>query len=422
MLPAPSVISMPTSKLSSGAWLVVALLFFVGALNYLDRTMIITMRESIVGAMPMTNAQFGLLTSVFLWVYGLISPFAGFLADRFSRSRVIIVSLFVWSGTTLLTSYTTTFEQLLATRVLMGVSEACYIPAALALIVDYHSGTTRSLATGIHIAGIVVGQSLGFLGGWIAEDYDWTLSFTIFGLIGVIYSVVLLFILRDAPQRINKSAEKPENNVNFLFGIRDLFKRRSFILMLVFWSLLGIVGWMTLGWLPTFYQEQFKLSQGVAGLYATGYLYPASIIGVILGGYLTDRWAKTNPRAPVLVPIVGLCVAAPCIFIASISTVLPFTISMFFFYALTRLFSDANMMPILCQVSDPRYRATGYGILNMFACIVGGIGIYAGGIMRDLHVNLSRVFQTASILLLICIGLLYLIKLRPAETLKNSNG
>ena len=145
-------------------WFLVALLCIVGALNYLDRMTITTMRSSIVEAIPMTDAEFGLLTSVFLWVYGFASPFAGYLADRFNRSKVIIGSLFFWSLVTWLTSMATSFEQLLAARALMGISEACYIPAAMALIMDWHTGSTRSTATGIHVAGVMVGQSLGFIG------------------------------------------------------------------------------------------------------------------------------------------------------------------------------------------------------------------------------------------------------------------
>ena len=132
--------------LASRAWLVVGILWVVGCLNYLDRVMITTMRQSLTDAIPMTDAQFGLLTSVFLWIYAVLSPIAGFLADRFNRSRVIIISLFAWSVITWLTAHATTFNQLLLTRALMGVSEACYIPAALALIADYHRGPTRSLA------------------------------------------------------------------------------------------------------------------------------------------------------------------------------------------------------------------------------------------------------------------------------------
>ena len=87
---------LPTASLPARAWLTVGLLWVVGCLNYLDRVMITTMRGSLKEAIPMTEAQFGLLTTVFLLVYAVLSPFAGFLADRFNRSRVIIVSLFVF--------------------------------------------------------------------------------------------------------------------------------------------------------------------------------------------------------------------------------------------------------------------------------------------------------------------------------------
>src|SRR5687768_3378444 len=179
-------------------WLPVALLWFVACLNYLDRLMITTMRDPIKASIPMTDAQFGLLTSVFLWVYAFLSPLAGFLADRFGRSLVIVVSLVVWSAVTWLTAHVQTFEQLLLTRALMGLSEACYIPAALALITDYHRGPTRSLATGLHMSGIYAGAALGGIGGFIAERYSWRAGFNIFGFAGIAYAVVLSFFLRDA--------------------------------------------------------------------------------------------------------------------------------------------------------------------------------------------------------------------------------
>lgn len=398
--------------LPSGAWRIVILLCFVGCLNYLDRTMITTMRTSIIEAMPMSDAQFGLLTSVFLWVYGILSPFAGYLADHFNRSRVIIGSLFVWSAVTWLTSYVTTFEQLVATRILMGVSEACYLPAAVALIVDYHKTTTRSLASGIHIAGVMVGQSLGFVGGWIAEDHDWTAPFSVFGLVGIGYSFVLLWLLRDAPESNQAEEKADEPKIDFFQALRSLFGQWSFILLVVFWSLLGIIGWMVMGWMPTYYKEHFNLSQGMAGLYATGYLYPASIAGVILGGFLSDRFAKGSANSKFLIPVIGLCIAAPSIFIASNTSVLPLAIAMFMVYGLTRMFSDANLMPILCLTADPRYRATGYGVLNFFACVIGGIGLYAGGVLRDMQVDLGQIFQFAGVLMFVCVMILLLIRKR----------
>ncbi len=403
--------------LPRNAWLVVMLLFVVGGLNYLDRNMIATMRSSIVEGIPMTDAQFGLLTSVFLWVYGIVSPFAGFIADRFSRSKVIVISLFVWSLITWLTSLATTYNQLLATRALMGISEALYIPAALALIVDYHKGHTQSLATGLHMTGIMTGTSLGFIGGWIAENHTWSYAFHIFGLIGVLYALFLFFILKDAPKektqgekKETSAGEKKQEKVNFGAALKDLFGRKAFVLLFIFWGVMGVVGWMVMAWLPTYYKEQFHLSQTLSGLYATAYLYPASILGLLLGGFWADRWSRKNRYARILVPVIGLSIAAPAVFAGSFTTILALAIFFFMVYGLTRFFVDTNLMPILCLTVDKRYLATGYGLLNMFATIVGGLGIYAAGILRDSQINLNLVYQLASFSMLICIGLLWLVK------------
>jgi MFS family permease len=414
------------SRLPTGAWLIVGLLFVVGALNYLDRIMITTMRSSIIDAMPMTDAQFGLLTSAFLWTYGILSPFAGFLADRFNRSKVIIFSLFVWSAVTWLTAYTRNFEQLLATRILMGISEACYIPAALSLIADYHRTKTRSLATGIHMTGVQVGSSLGFLGGWIAETHTWNFVFIFFGIFGIVYSIIVSFLLKDPPKSavivessdkgVQTEVVKTGNGVNFFDAVKDLFSKKSYLLMLGYWGFLGIVGWLVMGWLPTYYKEHFNLSQGIAGLYATAYLYPAAIIGLLLGGFIADKWSKKNRLARIQTPAIGLLIAAPCIFIAAGTNFLPLAIAAFMIFMLTRSFGDSNMMPMLCLIADPRYRATGYGILNFFSTIIGGIGLYMGGVLRDSQINLSSMYKFAALVIIICSAFLFLA--RPKTTYK----
>jgi len=393
------------------AWRVVFLLCIVGLLNYLDRSMITTMRVSILKDMPMTEAQFGLLTSVFLWIYGILSPLAGFLADRFNRSRVIIISLLVWSTVTCMTGFAKTFEELLITRSLMGISEACYIPAALALIVDYHKGKTRSLAVGIHMSGMMAGQALGFIGGWIAEKQHWSLSFLLLGAVGIIYSVLLMVFLKDAPGfEKHPKQNQVSRKIHFFRAVHDLFSQRSYVMLLLYWGMLGVVSWMVMGWLPTFYHEHFKLSQTDAGIYATGYLYPAALAGALIGGYWADRWSIINKRARILVPLIGICIAAPFIFIASVSNLLPLTICFFMVYALSRAFCDSNMMPILCMVVDQRYRATAYGILNLFACMIGGLGLFAGGYLRDLQIRLSTIYQMAALSLMICAVLLLMVK------------
>jgi len=392
----------------------VALLWFVACLNYLDRIMLTTMRASVLAEIPMSEAQFGLLTSAFLWVYGLCSPIGGFLADRFRRSYVIIGSLFVWSLVTWLTSHCTTFGQLLATRALMGISEACYVPAALALISDYHRGPTLSLATGVHMTGMMIGSSLGGLGGWIAETHTWSFAFSFFGWIGMGYAVVLLVLLREAPvaaERIGGAAPA-SGPVAFLPALRSLFGNFSFWLAFVYWGALGVL-WSIIGWMPTYLTEKFSLGQGAAGLSATGYLQAAAMVGVVCGGFWSDAWSRRNPRARIYVPVLGLLISGPALLLVANTDALAVVIGGIIVHGFTRAFTDANMMPILCLITDARYRATGYGLLNLCACVVGGVSIYAGGWMRDRGINLPRLFQFAALSLAFCAVLLLLMRTTP---------
>ena len=411
---APSPIAIPSAPPGFRAWLVVGLLAVVASLNYLDRVILTTMRGSIVEAIPMTDAQFGLLTSAFLWVYAVMSPIGGFLADKISRTKVILGSLFLWSAVTWLTAHATTFNELLLTRLLMGFGEACYIPAALALIADYHRGPTRSLATGIHMIGISVGQGLGGLGGLLAERHDWTFPFMLFGGIGIAYSVVLLFSLRDLPRATALPGETTLEPVRFWNTIRTLLRLRSYRIALAYWGLVSIGTWAVLGWLPTLLGERFALSQGAAGLSATGYLQPAAWIGLIIGGLWSDRASRTNPRGRLYVTMVGLGLAAPAIFLGANSHVLWAAIAGFMLWSFGLAFVNANMMPILCLIADERQRATGYGVLNLCSTSIGGVTIYLGGALRDAHIPVTVIFNASVVILIVCIGLLSLIKLPPA--------
>jgi MFS family permease len=147
-------------------WLVVALLWVVALLNYMDRQMLSTMQGAMkLDIVELQKAEaFGALMAVFLWIYGLVSPFAGVVADRVSRKKLVVGSLFVWSAVTYFMGYASDFTQLYWLRALMGVSEALYIPSALSLIADWHEGKSRSLAIGIHMTGLYVGQAVGGFG------------------------------------------------------------------------------------------------------------------------------------------------------------------------------------------------------------------------------------------------------------------
>lgn len=396
------------------AWLVVGLLWVVGCLNYLDRVMLITMRLSVKEAIPMTDAQFGLLTTVFLVVYAVLSPIGGFIADRLSCSRTIIFSLFVWSAITWLTAHATTFDQLLLSRALMGFSEACYLPAAAALIARYHGPATRSLANGIHLSGVMVGSGLGGLGGLIAERYNWTLAFQIFGCAGVVFSFVLVAFLRDNPLAAPAAGSAPVAPIKVGEALRSLFGTPKFLVALGFWGMLGVTSWAFTGWLPTFLIEQFQLPQGKAGIMATGFMSLGSLSGMIIAGAWADRWSRNYPEGRAMVGIIGLAICIPCVFVVANSPWLALTMAGLVCFGLTRAFPDVNMMPILFEITDKRYRATAYGMLNAFATTAGGIVIYLGGVLRDAHVNITTVFYAGTVGMALCSGLLWVIRPRQA--------
>ena len=393
------------------AWLTVGLLWFVAFFNYLARVMLTTMHGSVLSAIPMTEAQFGLLTSIFLWVYGLLSPLAGFASDRFSRKWVITFSLFFWSVITWLTAYAKTFEELLIMRALMAVSEASYLPAALSLITDYHQGPTRSFAVGLHMTGVVAGYAMAGMGGWLAQHRTWGYAFALVGAVGIGYSAVLALALKDRPRAADGPERVPIPQIRFRRALADLLRSRSFLLIFLCLGLLGAVTWVVLSWMPTFVQERFHLGQGAAGLSATGFLNCAALLGMLCGGAWADRWSRTQPRARIFVTVIGFCAAAPGVLLTARADSILFAVFGLVIYGFTVCFSDSNMMPILCQVSDPRYRATGYGLLNMASTLAGGLAVYAAGALRDLRFDFGRILDGAVLGLILCA--LILLPLRP---------
>ena len=398
--------------LAAGAWTTVALLWLAGCLNYLDRTMITTMHGSFVKAFGMTEAQFGLLTSGFLLAYAAASPLGGFLADRFGRRRIILLSTFGWSLTTWATAYATDYSTLLALRVLLGLSEACYLPAAMGLITDYHRGSTRSFATGLQMSGLVLGSTIGGLGGWLAEHHDWSFAYVVIGVPNVVYSVLLMFLLRDGPgaQGDEPAAIAAPPRVAFGEAMLSLCTTKSFLLVNCAWCLQGAVGWVIVGWMPTQMHEKFHLSQGAAGFSALGYLYAVQFVSLLVGGLWSDRWSVTNARSRLIIPVIGLLIAAPAFWLAGHSMLISFTILGLMSWGLAGGFLGANMMPIICLVARNEYRATGLGILNCVTAVCGALSVYGVGLLRDAHVDVGQMLAFASVGVILCALFLFLVR------------
>lgn len=184
-------------------WIVVALLWGVALLNYMDRQMLSTMKSAMmIDITELESAtNFGRLMAVFLWIYGLMSPVAGMIADRINRKWLIVGSLFVWSFVTLMMGYSTDFNQIYILRAIMGVSEALYIPAGLSLITDYHQEKTRSLAVGIHMTGVFAGAIITKLLGESTDAGNLGHDFAMMASLVFVALVVEVIFLR--PRTVN---------------------------------------------------------------------------------------------------------------------------------------------------------------------------------------------------------------------------
>lgn len=395
------------------AWLVVGLLSVVALLNYLDRQVLSTMRESIaVDIEALQNMEnFGMLMAVFLWIYAFLSPVAGGFADRFSRKWIIVGSLGVWSAITLGMGYCTSFEQMLVLRALMGVSEALYIPAGLALITEYHTGKTRSLATGIHMIGLYLGQALGGFGATVAHHLSWQETFHWFGIIGVVYAVVLSLVLMDkrTVSTKNAPADTVVAKVPVKIGLRRLFTTPAFWVILVMFAAPSLPGWAVRNWLPTLFAENLGIDMMQAGPMSTISIAASSLIGVLIGGVLSDKWVMKNLRGRVYTSAIGLALTIPAlILVGTGSTALAIVGAALFFGIGYGLF-DANNMPILCQFVPDSLRSTAYGFMNFVGVLAGAVVTQVlGAWAQEGHLGIGFAVLAGVVLLALILQIVFL--------------
>lgn len=401
--------------LFSEAWITVLLLWPVVMLNYLDRMIFTTMKTSIMADVQgiHSEAAWGSLMSAFLYGYGAMSLVGGYLSDRFSRRWVIISSLGLWSLVTWLTGHAETYTQLWWARAVMGISEACYMPAGLAMIADYHANETRSRAVATHQSGMKTGQILGGLGGYIADStFGWRAGFQWFGAFGVVYALFLCWRLRNPPEAPAVSPAAPK--LKLLPALGEVFGIGAFLLLLAYVTLPALPNWVVKSWMPAVLADTFHLTQGHAGSSATLSVVLGTFAGLALGGWLSDRWQQRSARGRIYVSSMGLTLCIPALVGIGVAPNLATAIGFLVLFGIGWGFFDANNMPILCTLVRPQLRATAFGILNMVTVFVGGWAVDRMGAMRDAGQPQSLMFNLCALGAAISVLLVLLIKPRTA--------
>jgi len=366
-------------KRFSPPWRLVLCLWFAFALNYIDRQAVFSIFPVLRKELGFTSLQLGLIGSLFLWVYALCMPLAGYLADGLRRDRLIVGSMVLWSAAIIGSALSHSPIAFLSWQAALGVAESIYYPAAIGMIAIWHPGPTRSRAIGIHqaaqLAGVVTG---GWFGGWAASHVGWRPGFMLLGLIGLIYSAGLVGVFHALPAPVEENKPPRSNRFENHLPRAPLY----WMLTAAFACCCGTL-WIVYAWLPNTLYEHFHLSLASSGLNATIFIQTCSIIGVVGGAWLADRIAPFVPLGRLLVSGCGMLLSAPFAYGMFAAR----SISQFHVYAvLFGLLNGLNIGNFLAAaydtLPDKNYSFAG-GLLNMAGGIFSGVTVGVAGRLKD---------------------------------------
>ena len=381
-------------------WRVVIFLFFAAGLNYADRTALASVIPPLKEDMGVTDVQIGVMGMLFLWTYAVFSPFAGNVADRFSRTKIVVWSLVGWSAVTVLTGLAWSIPVLYGLRIALGIAECFYLPAAVALIGDHHGPDTRGRASGMHLLGLNIGVMLGgAAAGLLAESFGWRFGFLVLGGAGLILALSAHYFLSDGPNanliRTVESDAKTKVEAGKAWAF--LLRVPSFYITLLAQAVAGVASWIFLSWLPLYFNENYGLALGAAGLMGVALYKAPVVIGVSVGGWISDRVALGNARNRVMLkalsfiisgPFLLLMLGNPSLILVSVSLIISST---------NRAIGSPSEHPIICDVVPPAYRSTAVGIFNTCGTAAGGLGVLLAGIFKQ-DLGLSFIFGASSFL------------------------
>ena len=378
-------------------WRVAVFLFVAAGLNYADRTALSSVIPPLRSDLGITDAQVGLAGMLFLWCYAIASPFAGNIADRFSRSQIVTWSLIAWSLVTVSTGLVQSVTMLLAMRVVLGVAESFYLPAAGALLADHHGPASRGKAMGFHMLGLNLGLILGgSAAGLLAEYYNWRIGFWILGGLGLLLALTSKLFLSDGPAQTSTRADKPPA-ATAKQAWHYLLRVPTFYCLLVSAMVAGVASWIFLSWLPLFFSETYGMTLGAAGLAGVA-LYKAPVFaGIAIGGWLSDVAARRVRRGRSMVKALSYLVSAPFLFLFIGAPTFALVAATMVISSLIRAIGLPSEHALICDVIPARFRSTAIGMFNTCGSAAGGVGVLLAGIFKK-DLGLGVIFGASSFL------------------------
>ncbi len=362
------------------------MLWMVCFFNYADRQAVFAVFPKLEEEFGFSKAQLGLIGSSFMWVYAAGAPFAGWVADRVSRKKLILGGCIFWSLVTLMTAHCSRLWHFVVVRSLEGFGETFYFPASMSLLSSYHGKNTRSRAMGFHQSGVYVGTILGsWIGAIFAATIGWRYGFYLFGGLGTILAIVLLKTLRE-PGRVGPDATRPDGTNAATpppLGFRKVFamllaRPASLYVMLAF-VCANFVATIFLTWTPTFLVQKFHFKLAAAGLSGTLFIHLASAAIVPFGGWLADHLAIKRNGGRLLVQIGGLFVGSVFVWGVGRASDVSWLVVAMVGFGICKGFYDANIFAGLYDFVQPEARATAAGLMNTVGWGGGAMGPLAVG-------------------------------------------
>ena len=387
-------------------WVVVGVIWLIAALNYADRMTIFSVLPVLKRELGFTDIALALLGSTFLWTYAFCSPVGGYLGDRFSRRGIILSSLVLFSLVTFATGLVRSPLQMISLRCLLGLSEAIFLPPALAYVAGFHSNSTLSLANSICLTGLTAGAGFGsWYGGYMTDHFSWRIGFFGLGAAGAVAALAAMLILRKEPDAV----EGATVYVHEPFGkkIREILKVPTAASLVFLAFALSLTSWPTHSWLPTYMFENFHLSLTQAGSTITIYAALPALVGGIFGGVLADRWSRFDIRGRMAVQVIGFSVMAPALLVLALMNSAHSVAMDLLIYSVARGMLECNSMPIICAVIPPRRWSMTYGLYNFAGTLAGSLGIFVVG-LKKASWGIAYTLSGMSLLLFVALAVIWI--------------
>jgi predicted MFS family arabinose efflux permease len=372
------------------------------ALNFGDRSAFSVVLAPLQSELKLSNVALGVLSSLFLWSHAVGSPVAGVLADRFRRGRLVALSLLLWSLFIFVTGFSRSFSQLSFFRLGLGLSECLFFPAAFALAADYHATVTRGKAMSLLSMGAQFGVVLGgTCAGLLALYFGWRSVFFVLGAVGIVLALMSGFFLRESSTPRGTTAKVGTGE-----ALRYLVSVPSYHVILAKQILAEGGGWIFLGWLPLYLLETYHMNIAQAGFAGTFMLQASVIVGIAVGGWISDAVATQDPARRLALLGLSCILGAPFTVIFLMKPgfygIAAAVAAAYFF----RGIGTANERPAVCDVIPPQYRSTALGVMNTFSTLAGALGVLLAGVLKSSY-GLNAVFASSSVLNLLA-GLIIL--------------